>query len=106
MLTSNMSPVTQLAIADAKRDAQNGYGTYGVVFGTFFNVVGIAATALSEPTVPIERIAGRSPEYITAYSHAYKQEMYDVELKHSVAGCVFNSILVFIGGLCLYSILG
>ncbi|MCY3724850.1 MAG: hypothetical protein OXG97_21755 [Candidatus Poribacteria bacterium] len=59
------------AQADAVADAQRDSTWYGA--GFFFGVLGIGAAYIMTPSVPAQRLIGKSPEYVVFYTTEYRQ---------------------------------
>ena len=82
------------AIADAKRDGKNVNTSY-IWFpaGCILGVVGILLAGIYTPTVPAEKLLGKSPEYVAYYTSTYQKIARDDQLMESTLGCVFSGCL-------------
>ncbi len=93
VLAQQTNDVAQ-AIADAKRDVQE---PYGWLAGTFCasaalgcligGVIAITAQVIP-PTPPVNRLIGKTPAYVDAYTDTYKKEVRIKRLIHTSAGCL------------------
>ena len=62
------------AATDARRDAK--VDTSGITWllgGYACNLFAIGFAYLSEPTIPVERLIGKTPDYVETYTVVYKQ---------------------------------
>ena len=73
------------AVADAKRDidVDNVWFGYGLCCG----IVAIGSAYLVTPTVPADKLIGKSPEYVLFYTKAYQDEMKKERAKAAAIGC-------------------
>ena len=53
-----------------------------------------AVALIESPTPPAEHLLGKSPEWINAYTKAYKQSMRRYRAESSAAGCVFGGTVL------------
>ena len=85
---SDITSVQSQAIADAQRDALQVDNNIWVAAGVFGGIFGIGAAMIIKPTVPPMALIGKSPEYVTFYTHAYQAAVKDEQVKAATAGCV------------------
>lgn len=55
-----------------------------------------AVALIKSPTPPAERLLGKSPEWVNAYTKAYKQTMRRHRAGSSAAGCVFGGTVLVV----------
>ena len=85
------------AIAAAEQDAQNNVNTnLWFLAGCFGCVVGVGAAYGVEPSPPATRLLGKSPEYVTFYTDAYKEKAKRLQTDSAVRGCVLTTLIVVI----------
>ena len=82
------------ATAAAQRDATaNTDSTFWFIVGCFGNVLGLIYANYAVPSPPASRLIGKSPEYVAAYSDAYKMKAKQLQTNQAVRGCITNAIL-------------
>ena len=85
------------AVAAAEQDAQNDVNTsLWVLAGCLGCVVGLGAAYGVEPSPPATRLLGKSPEYVTFYTDAYKEKAKRLQTDSAVGGCVLTTLIVVI----------
>ena len=90
------------ATADAERDAQADTDTtFWFIIGCFGSVLGFLYANFDVPTVPAERLIGKSPDYVTVYSSVYVRKSKAVRQDRVIKGCVTSAIT----GVVLYGCL-
>ena len=99
-VTTQTTPTTQeqlQAMADARRDAKQDFDStkWGCMGG--FGAIGLAASAMHEPPVPLHRLQGKSETYILYYKQEYVQEMKRLQSSSAFNGWVNGMIFVFAG---------
>ena len=83
------------ASVDAKRDIAADSANSWYYMGFCLGPIGITAALFSTPTVPAKKLLGKSPEYITFYSEAYKREMKKQRSTNASIGCgVFGCLFL------------
>jgi len=85
---------------DAKAHSSTGYA----VGGFFCGVFGFAIAAVSSPKPPIEKIDGKSPEYVSAYTRCYADKAKKKNMGSACGGWALGAaasllILTLTGGL-------
>jgi hypothetical protein len=78
----------QQAEADAAADTSSG-GWFAA--GCFLGVIGWAAAYVTEPSPPASRLLGKSPEYVAAYTDAYRLKAKNIRASKSLLGCVIGN---------------
>ena len=80
------------ARVDAERDAKTDVnGTLWLGAGCLFNWVGVAAAYLTNPSSPpASRLIGKSPEYVSAYTDAYKAKGKSIQTSKAWLGLLVN----------------
>lgn len=92
------------AIIDAKKDAENIapqeralWGGAALVTATFFGCIGgsviLGVSFFYKPTPPVEKLIGKSPEYISFYTQTYQREKQMGNQIASAGGCIGGSII-------------
>lgn len=90
------------AIIDAQKDADTEqqfmiWGAAAVGTATLFGCLGgsviLGASFVHEPKPPIERLIGKSPEYITFYTKTYRETVRKSNQKAALGGCIGGSLL-------------
>ena len=80
------------AIANAQReaaaDAQQDSTWYGA--GFFFSIFGIGAAYIMTPPVSVERLLGKSPEYVIFYTNEYEKVMQKKHVEQASIGCLIQ----------------
>ena len=81
------------AINDAERDAQNDVNTsLWFLGGCLGGVVGVIVAYAVEPSPPIIRLLGKSPEYVAFYTDAYSQTARKRQVNSALVGCAVNGL--------------
>ena len=89
----------QQAIVDARRDAgADANTTSAFLWGTFCGLIGVAIVHAEQPTVPVHKNMGKTPEYISFYSDEYKRVVKSNRNKNSWYGCLLGGCLVLVLG--------
>ena len=84
----------QTAAATARRDASQDVSVISWGIGGFFcSIFAVAYAYLDKPTVPADRLVGKSPEYVAFYTDTYLQEAKKQRSQSALIGCLANSIL-------------
>ena len=89
------------AIADAQRDAELVDNSIWAAAGCVFNVMGILLASMATPPVPVEKILGKSPEYVAYYTSTYQQTVKGEQTKSATTGCIIGIGMGVIGYLLL-----
>ena len=71
-------------------------------FKPHLNIIGVFIAQTYKAPVPVERLIGKSPEYIVAYTSIYQSKRGEIQVRSASTGCV-SGILV-LGGMMLYFI--
>ena len=94
--------VDVLAKTAAERDAEadtkrlvwvGGNFVLGIVGGCLLGSVGLLGAYIYEPSPPVSRLLGKSPEYTMFYTDAYKAKARDLQLKYASIGCISGSVV-------------
>ena len=89
------------AEADTKRIVWvGGNFVLGIVGGCLLGSVGLLGAYIYEPSPPISRLLGKSPEYTMFYTDAYKAKARDLRLKYASIGCISGSVVA--GGVTFF----
>jgi len=82
--------ICQRAKLDAQMDV-NKMLWFGA--GFIFNILGLGAAYIIEPSPPPIRLLGKSPEYVAVYTDCYKNEAKRVQANKALVGCILGTIL-------------
>lgn len=83
------------AVKQAEIDAKNDVNMVKWLYtGCFAGLIGYAVACSSEPTPKTSRILGKSPEYIEAYTKAYKEKVKFLRKENAIPGCILNTTFV------------
>ena len=90
-----MSAEIKEAIAQAHIDANKDVdeGTY-IAMGVLLNVIAVVAVTIFDSSPDPSRLVGKSPEYVKAYTKAYKEKAKSQRMKNTAAGCAASTVLV------------
>ena len=97
---SIQSQAVAQAELDAAIDVEKDTVWYGA--GFFFGVFGVGAAYVLTPSVPPERLLGKSAEYLIYYTNAYRGVVKGKRTEQATVGCIIWGGLV--SGYYLYSI--
>lgn len=79
------------AISDAQRDAKLAntqiWGTAGCLLG----VTGMFLAYIITPTIPPEKLLGKSPEYVIYYTSTYQKLVKEDQTTKATIGCVVGT---------------
>ena len=92
-VSAQPSPSEQAA-ADAKTDAKLyvspfAWGAYGFACAC----LAIPHANLIDPNLPIDRIIGKSPEYVDTYTHVFRQHAKRRRLQAAAIGCGISAVI-------------
>ena len=90
------------AIQDAKDDAQSCFNWHSkgnallwMALGCALPGISILGAYASNPTIPVDKLIGKSPEYISFYSDTYRHQIQGQSVGVAFAGSVVS--IVFLG---------
>lgn len=83
------------AIADVNKDTY--YMYRWLMMGCALSVIGVAIAKIRSPRVPAERLIGKSPEYIEAYTKYYQEQGKRNQLGAAILGAVTGGACLIIG---------
>lgn len=63
---------------------------YRRVVAFFFGIFGIGAAYVMTPSVPAERLLGKSPEYIIFYTNEYQKAIQKKHVEQASIGCLLQ----------------
>lgn len=55
---------------------------------------GLTGTYFYRPAPPLARLMGKSPEYVEAYTSAYKSQRGNIQVRWASAGCLTGGVIV------------
>ena len=82
-----------VAMMDAEIDT-NRFLWFGA--GCLLGWVGILLGYVIEPSPPVARLVGQSPDYVMAYSAAYKEQARKIQGKQAMVGCAVNGAVIMV----------
>ena len=81
------------AIIAAERDAQNDINRgLWLLGGCLGGVVGVIVAYAVEPSPPVTRLLGKSPEYVASYTDAYREKAKNGQVISALGGCCLNAL--------------
>ena len=86
-----VDPIVELAQGDARRDA--GLNLNWIAYGAGCWMFAVVHASVNNPTVPSDRLLGKSPKYVNAYTNEYKRSV-----KKPTDGDVSNRLGRIAGG--------
>jgi hypothetical protein len=86
--SGDFAAATARGTQDAEADSSTALWFFA---GCGLGVVGILIAYIVEPTPPVARIMGKSPDYVMAYSNAYKSAGKSNQAKHALYGCLVGT---------------
>ncbi len=74
-------------------------------FGAGFlgGIIGVILAYVIKPSPPASTLVGKSPDYVAAYTDAYKDECKRIQTKYAWIGCGTQSVLTLIYYLAVLS---
>lgn len=82
-------------LIDGKADARNdAHGALWFTCGFFTQCIGVGAAILASPSPNSEKFIGKSPDYIEAYTSAYRSKRRSLQTTWSMVGCVASNCIV------------
>ena len=78
----HVDPIVKLAQEDAGRDA----GLKWFAYGTGCWMFAVIHASVNNPTVPSDRLLGKSPKYVNTYTDAYKRSIKNRRIEMSAIG--------------------
>lgn len=72
--------------ADGERDGSAAANPLWIVAGLGCGILGVGAAYFITPSAPVERLVGKSPEYVAGYSEAYKNSARNRQTLYACAG--------------------
>ena len=88
----HVDPITQLAQEDARRDVGLGADLRWFAYGTGCWMFAVVHASVNNPTVPSDRLLGKSPKYVNTYTDAYKRSIKDQRMEMSATGWVVSLV--------------
>ena len=82
----NHNPVVELAEKDARRDGGHQAGLRWFAYGAGCWVFAVIHASVNSPPVPSDRLLGKSPEYVSTYTDAYKRSIKTRRVEMSAIG--------------------
>ena len=87
--------VESQAKVDTKRDIASSSINSWYYMGFCLGGIGVIAALAATPTVPVDKLIGKSPEYVVYYSKAYKSEVRKQRTQNAAIGCgVFGCLFL------------
>ena len=82
----HVDPIVQLAQEDAERDAGHDAGLHWFAYGAGCWVFAVVHASVNNPTVPSDRLLGKSPQYVNIYTDEYKRSIKNRRIERSAIG--------------------
>lgn len=84
----------QEAVAAAERDAEaDTDNLIWIGVGFVGGPIGVGFAYIYQPSPPAMRFMGKSPEYVAAYTDAYKRKVQSIQTKYAFYGCLGSGAL-------------
>lgn len=81
------------AIANAETAAEAGANkTVWLGVGFFTSCIGVALASFIEPSPPRSYLIGKSPEYVVAFTRAYKKKAKGIQTRNAMIGCAASGV--------------
>jgi len=80
----------RMAGEQAARSAVN--GSLWLAIGCLGNALGLIVSYVYQPNLPATQLLGKSPEYVAAYTDAYKVSAKKSQVSKAWIGCIFSTI--------------
>jgi len=84
----------RMAGEQAARASTN--GTLWLAIGCVGNVLGLIIAYVYEPNPPATMLLGKSPEYVAAYTDAYKTTAKSIQSSKALTGCIVYIVAVVV----------
>lgn len=81
-----VNPIIELAQKDAKRDVGVGSNLRWFAYGTGCWVFAVVHASVKNPTVPSDRLLGKTPGYVKTYTDEYKRSVKNQWMEMSAIG--------------------
>ena len=88
---SVVAEATAAAIADAEKNVNK---TSWFIIGCCLTRGGVIASTVGTPPVPIERLAGKSPEYMIVYISNYQSHGREIRRRSATKGFLLGAIII------------
>jgi hypothetical protein len=76
------------AVQEATQDAQaDNNGALWFFAGCLLGLIGVIIAAVADPSPPMARVMGKSPEYVTIYTSTYRSAGHTAQLHSAMWGC-------------------
>ena len=82
------------AITDARYDAASNSAIEWMAAGCCIGVFGVILAAIVDPSPPVQRFIGKSPEYINIYTQEYQRSARRNQIESAVGGCIIGAVSV------------
>ena len=80
----HVDPIVELAQGDARRDA--GLNLSWLAYGAGCWMFAVLHASVNDPPVPSDRLLGKSPKYVNAYTDKYKRSVKNQRMEMSAIG--------------------
>lgn len=80
----HVDPIVELAHGNARRDA--GLNLSWIAYGAGCWMFAVVHASVNNPTVPSDRLLGKSPKYVNAYTDEYKRSVKNQRMEMSAIG--------------------
>ncbi len=102
-ILAQMDDITAGRIAGTQAARVGTNGTLWLAIGCIGGLVGLVVAYAIEPQPPATMLLGKSPEYVAAYTDAYRATGKSVQTGKAWTGCIVGA-LIYIGAAVLVAV--
>ena len=79
-------------------------GTMWLAIGCVGGLVGLIVAYAFEPNPPATQLLGKTPEYVAAYTEAYKETSKKIQVSKAWVGCIASTIASIVLSVIVYKL--
>jgi len=102
-ILAQQGEITAGRMAGEQAARANTNGMLWMAIGCVGSWVGVAAAYIYEPSPPATPLLGKSPEYVAAYTDAYKATAKNVQTGKVWTGCIISAVLYTVSYVLLFA---
>lgn len=102
-ILAQMDDITAGRLAGTQAASASTNGTLWLAIGCLGDIVGVAVAYVIEPQPSATMLLGKSPEYVAAYTDAYKATGKSIQTSKAWTGCIIGA-LIYIGAAILVAV--